>query len=529
MALRVSLPTRGDWVAGVTVALVLVPQAIAYASLAGVPPVHGLYAAAAAPILAGLRGSSPYLQTGPVALTSLLTFGALAPSLATGTETYAAHAALLALVVGVVRLVIGVAGLGFVSYLMSQPVVAGFTLAAAALIAMSQVADLVGATASSPNPLVSGAAALADPGGWAVAGIGVGLAALALTLLAKRVHPLVPGALIASLGGLLLVRADLVSMATVGQVPAGLPSPMLDLPWGATPGLLLSGVVIALVGFAEAASISRQYAGAERTAWDPDREFVGQGLGNLGSGLFGGYPVGGSFSRSALNRLSGARTRWSGVLTGLVVLAVLPFAGLLADLPKPVLAGLVVAAVVPLLDPTPVLRTWRMSRAQFGVAAITTTACLVAAPRIEIGVLIGVGCALAVHLWRELRLDLEVWQDPGVLNVRPQGVLYFGSAPLLETRILAELEQHPDLDVVVLHLQRLGRVDLTGALVLRAICRDLARAEVEVRIRGVQPQCRRLVESVFTGDEVGYAPSAATQPVVEESREHAKPERPPRA
>lgn len=506
-------PTRGDVVAGLTVALVLVPQSIAYAVLAGVPAVHGLYAAAAAPIVAGLVGSSPYLQTGPVALTSLLTLGALAPTLDEGTATYAAHAALLALIVGATRLVVGVARGGFVAYLMSQPVVAAFTLAAAILIGFSQLPALVGVPSGHVNPFVSGLQALAHPWEWAWAGIVLGHAVLAITLLAKRVNPLVPGALIGTLGALLLVRYAGLDVAVVGAIPDGLPTPSLDLPWSATPGLLLSGVIIALVGFAEPASIARQYASADRTRWEPDKEFVGQGLANLAAGLFRGYPVGGSFSRSALNRLSGARTRWSGVVTGVAVLATLPFVSVLSDLPKAALAGLIVASVVPLLNPRPVLRTWRMSRPQFVVGLVTLAVSLAAAPRVQWGVVAGVVLSLGLHLWRELRLDLEVWRVAETLNVRPEGVLYFGSAPLLETRVLDELASHPELGRVVLHLQRLGRIDLTGALVLRAICRDLARADVPVQIRGVQPHNRRLVEAVLAGDEVAYTRAAAAQPV----------------
>ena len=169
-------PTRGDLVAGITVALVLVPQAIAYALLAGVPPVHGLYAAAAAPIVAGLVGSSPYLQTGPVALTSLLTFGALAPSIAVGTEDYAAHAALLALIVGATRFAVGALQGGFVAYLMSQPVVAAFTLAAAVLDRGLPTARAARCQRRLGQPAVAGDDALSSPAsgpGWASA---IGLA-----------------------------------------------------------------------------------------------------------------------------------------------------------------------------------------------------------------------------------------------------------------------------------------------------------------------------------------------------------------
>jgi sulfate permease, SulP family len=505
-------PVRGDVIAGVTVALVLVPQAIAYALLAGVPPVHGLYAAAVAPILAGLVGSSPYLQTGPVALTSLLTFGALAPTIPEGTESYAAHAALLAVIVGATRLLVGLARGGFVAYLMSQPVVAAFTLAAGVLIATSQVPALLGVSVSSDNPLAAAAEALTQPGDWVLAGLAVGLAVLAVTLLTKRVGPRLPGALLATLAALALAELTSLDLASVGDLPNGIPVLSLDLPWSQTPGLLLAGVVIALVGFAEPASIARRYASEERTHWDPDREFTGQGLANLGAGLFGGYPVGGSFSRSELNRLSGARTRWSGVVTGVAVLALLPAVSWLSALPKAALAGLIIASVLPLLNPDPVWRTRRWSRPQFAVGLVTFGVSVVAAPRVQWGVVAGVVFALAIHLWRELRLDIEVWTGDDELHVRPQGVLYFGSAPSLETRILSELADHPSLGRVRLHLQRLGRIDLTGALVLRAICRDLARADVPVEIQGVQPQCQRLVEAVFARDQVGYTRRPATDP-----------------
>jgi SulP family sulfate permease len=288
-----------------------------------------------------------------------------------------------------------------------------------------------------------------------------------------------------------------LDLEQVGGIPSGLPPLTLDLPWQAAPHLLLPAFVIALVGFAEPASIAQEYASADRTSWNPDRELVGQGLANVGAGVFGGFAVGGSFSRSALNRLTGARTRWSGCITGFVVLAALPFVSYLSALPKAALGGLVMASVISLLNPGKVLRTWRYSRPQFMVAIITAVGCLVAAPRVQFGVIAGVVLALALHLWRELQLDLDLWVEHDLLHVRPQGVLYFGSAPSLETAILHELAEQPRLSRVELHLHRLGRIDLTGALVLRAICRDLAGAEVTVVISGVQPQCRRLVDRVF--------------------------------
>ncbi|MFC6285465.1 SulP family inorganic anion transporter [Nocardioides sp. GCM10027113] len=505
--LHVTPPRRGDLVAGVTVALVLVPQAIAYAALADLPPQVGLYAAAAAPVFAAAVGSSPYLQTGPVALTSLLVLGALAPFSSSDTAEYVALAALLALLVGAVRFLVGVTRTGVVAYLMSQPVVAAFTLAAAVMIVGSQVPALLGVPPESDNPVVRAAAALTDPGAWQPASLVIGAVVGALVLVGRRVDPLLPAALVGSVLAALAVHLWSLDAAVVGSLPSGLPAPQLDLPWSAVPQLLVPAVVIAFVGFAEPASIARQYAGVDRSPWDPDREFVGQGLANLGSGLFGGYPVGGSFSRSALNRLSGARTRWSGAVTGLCVAAVLPVADVLAGLPTAALAGLVVVSVLPLLNPRPVFRTWRMSRAQFAVAMVTLAVSLLAAPQVQWGVVAGVAVSLAVHLWRELRLDVEIWRRGSTLHVRPQGVLYFGSAPRLETRIISEIADRPQVSRVRLELQRLGRIDLTGALVLRAICRDLGRGDVQVSISGVQPQWQQLVESVFADEPVDYTRS----------------------
>ena len=498
------LPRPGDLVAGLSVALVLVPQSVAYAALAGMPPVHGLYAAAVAPLLAGLVGSSPYLQTGPTAVTSLLVVGSLAPLGDLSTAEYVAHAGLLAVVVGAFRLVLGLVRGGFVAYLMSQPVVAGFTFAAAVIITASQVPAALGTAASAPNPLAAAAVALTDPGAWSPVAILLAAGVVAVVLLARRVHPLVPGALVATAGAVLVARVPGVDLDLVGDVPSGLPVPTLDLPWTAVPALLLPALVIALVGFAEPASIARRYASADRSPWDPDRELVGQGLANVGAGLFGGFAVGGSFSRSALNRLSGARTRWSGVVSGVVVLALLPFASMLSGLPTAALAGLVIASVVELLSPRVVLRTWRYSRPQLVIAVVTVAVALVAAPAVQWGVVAGVVLALGLHLWRELRLDIDMWVEHDLLHVRPQGVLYFGSAPTLETRILAVLADQRRLQRVEIHLQRLGRIDLTGALVLRAICRDLARAEVPVVLSGVQPQCRGLLDRVLAGEGIDY-------------------------
>jgi SulP family sulfate permease len=206
----------------------------------------------------------------------------------------------------------------------------------------------------------------------------------------------------------------------VGEIPVEL-TIRTEIPWADVPALLLPGLVIALVGFAEPAAIARRYAAADRKPWDSNREFVGQGLANMASGVAGGYPVSGSCSRTVLNRLGGARTRWSGAFTGLTVLAILPFASVLEPLPVAVLAGLVVAAAVWLIDIGALLMYWRWSRPQVVVVVVTVAATLLLAPRVERGLMLGVGSALVVHLWREMKGPCPQSWSPAPCTCGPPG------------------------------------------------------------------------------------------------------------
>lgn len=490
-------PVPGDLLAGITVALVLIPQSLAYADLAGLQPVHGLYAAMAAPIAGALIGSSPYLQTGPVALTSLLTLGALAPLVQTGTAEFAQYAALLALLVGVARVALGLLRWGALSYLMSLPVVTGFTFAAAVLIIGSQLPQLTDVASDADSPVLAAEHALASPAEWSWAAIAVALATIAIVLGGRRLAASVPWILLVTVGGLAASRAGWIDVATVGAVPPGLPEITLALPWSDVPTLIVPALVIAVVGFGEPAAIARRYASTDGRRWDPDREFIGQGLANLGAGLAGGYPAGGSFSRSALNRMSGAKTRWSGMITGLAVLAFLPFADQLSDLPTALLAGLVIVAALSLLDFGQFREYWRHSRPQFFVAVPTIVATLATAPRVERGLLIGVGLALAVHLWRESRLDVDSWCEDGTLHILPHGVLYFGSAPDFESEVATLQAQHPDATSVEIDLHRLGRLDLTGVYVLRDIADRADRIGKTVRFTNVPSHAAERVARIL--------------------------------
>jgi len=393
-------PVPADLLAGLSVAMVLVPQSMAYAELAGLPPHLGLFASALPPILAALFASSPYLQTGPVALTSLLTFGVLAAGSAeVGTPDYVAMAALLAMLVGITRLLLGVLRLGVVTYLMRDPVVTGFTSAAAILILASQIPKALGVSAPDGGVLWQASWSLGHVDHWEIASVGVAVTTALLVLAGRRVvHRLFPGALLAVAGGVVVSRITDYGGPVVGEVSTGLPDLSLDLPWGSTGSLLVGGVLIALVGFAEPASIARVFADEDRQRWSADREFVSQGVANIAASVSGAFPVGGSFSRSSLNRLAGAQTRWSGLVTGAAVLTFLPFTDVLAPLPRATLGGVVIAAVVGLVRPVALVSMARRSPTDALVAWTTFVATLTMAPRVERGVLVGILLSLAVGL-----------------------------------------------------------------------------------------------------------------------------------
>lgn len=497
--LRLPRPARGDLVAGISVALVLVPQSLAYAQLAGMPAYRGLYAAALPPLAAAFLASSPYLQTGPVALTGLLTLGALSTLAPPGSDEYVSLGILLALVVGAVRLAVGLLRAGVVAYLISGPMLLGFMPAAAILIVASQLPAALGAAPEGNGILENAASTLAHPGTWETASLLLAAVVVALMLVGPLAHRLFPAVLVAV--GIGLAYSGIAGGPTVGDIPSGYPPFSVDLPWRELPSLILPGVVIALVGFVEPSSIARTFAARDRRPWDADREFLSQGAANVAAAVSGGFPVGGSFSRSALNRLTGARTRWSGAVTGLAVLAFLPFAGSLATLPAAVLGAIVIGAVAGLIRPLPLLRLARLSAPQFAVAVVTFVLTLALAPRVEQAVVVGIALAVAVHLWRELNLDVPGWTEDGTLHIEPRGVLWFGTAPRLEDAFLALVGERADAQRLVLHLGRLGRIDMTGALALRGALQHAREAGLSVEIADVSPRFAGIVENVIARED----------------------------
>jgi SulP family sulfate permease len=435
-----------------------------------------------------------------VALTSLLTLGALATLAAPYSGDYVALAALLALVVGLARILLGITRLGWVAYLMSLPVVTGFMAAAALLILSSQLPTALGVQPPEGSLLARAWWSLTHVLQWEPASAVLAGVTVALVLWGSRVHALFPGVLAAVAIGLGFSMITGYDGSTVGDVPTGLPPFSLALPWGSLPQLLVPGVVIALVGFAEAAAISRTFAVQDRQRWSPNREFVSQGMANLAAAVSGAFPVGGSFSRSSINRLAGGKTRWSGAITGLVVLAFLPVAGILAPLPRAILGAIVIAAVVKVIAPRALLGIARFSRPQAAVAWLTFVLTLALAPRIERAVLVGIGFAVLVHIWRELRVHVRAHYEAGTVTLEPEGVLFFASAPALGQALIEELAAHPDAERVILDLKRLGRIDFTGVRALQSVAEEAERAGLSVRLTDIPTHSRELITRVLGRD-----------------------------
>ncbi len=506
-SLRVMLkpprPSSRDLIAGISVALILIPQSLAYAEIAGVPSYIGLYAAALPPLAAAVIASSPYLQTGPVAMTALLTFGVLSPIAEPGTTEFIALAALLAVMVGVVRALFGLLRAGVIAFFMSQPVLLGFTSGAAILIVSSQLPNALGVSPGGGGLLAEAWKAIVDPGAWSGAAIGLSVVTALIILGGRRISRLFPGVLIVVIVGVIFSVTAGYDAAIVGDIPTGFPPFSLDLPWGDTGALLVGSVVIALVGFAEPAAIARTFAVQDRAKWDPDQEFISQGLANIASGISGGFPVGGSFSRSSINKLAGGSTRWSGAITGLAVLAFLPMASVLSDLPRAVLSTIVIVAVVQLIRVDHIVHIWPISRSQATVAAVTFFATLAFAPRIDIAVLFGIGLGVAVHLANELDTAVDSAYVDGKLTMRPVGVMYFGSTPAIEETLLEQLADHPEATELEINLDQLGRIDFTGATALKAFVSDAKDAGLDVTIVSVPAHARKVILRVMEDDVLG--------------------------
>ncbi len=512
-----------DGVAALIVTIMLIPQSLAYASLAGLPPEVGLYASIVPLVLYAVFGTSRVLAVGPVAVVSLMTAAAIGEHAAVGSAGYAAVAIVLAFLSGAMLLVMGVLRLGFLANFLSHPVISGFITASALLIALGQLKQLLGLRVEGHNalellqgivrqlPQTHGLTAL------------VGLATVGFLFWARRgLKPLLRrmGAgprladLLAKAGPVLGIALtawltwandwQAQGLKIVGTVPQGLPPltwPVFDAAlWQA---LLLPALLISVVGFVESVSVGQTLAAKRRQRIEPDRELVALGASNLGAAFSGGFPVTGGFARSVVNFDAGAQTPAAGVFTAVgILLAALLLTPALYFVPQATLAATIVVAVLSLVDFGVLRRTWVYAKADF--AAVLATLLATLAIGVEAGLVAGVALSLLLFLFRTSRPHItEVGWVPGtehfrnpqrhavalsprLLGLRVDESLYFANARTLEDRVNAEVAQRPQLQHLVLQCSAVNDIDASALDSLEAIDHRLQDAGIVLHLSEVK-------------------------------------------
>jgi len=523
---RAALP--GDISAGIVVAMMMIPQGMAYALVAGLPPVVGIYASIFPPLLYALFGTSTTQSVGPMAIVSLMTASTLAPLATPGTGLYGVLAAQLALMSGLVLLACGLLRIGFLANFFSRPVMSGFTIGSAIVIAWGQLRTLVG-----------GPIALDATPHWPSIALGVG--SLALLVMARewlapllrlvRVKPVVAdiaaklAPMFVVLGATALVpllALDQMGVATTGAVPIGLPGLNLATSSGHWQALLqpalLIGFMVFLISMSGAQALALKRGGEKLVS---NRELVGLGAANVGSALSGGFPVTGSMSRSAVNFAAGANTQLASMITaGLLALALVAPTGWLALLPLPTLAATIIVAVLGMLDWSTLRTAWRYDRAD--ALALLATAGGVLVLGVEAGVLVGVALSMGALIWRASRPHIAVLgrihgtehfrnvdrysaeTTPGLLMLRVDAGLFFGNVDAVNERIDEELVQHAGTRHLVLVLSAVNAIDTSALFGLGELNASLGQRGVTLHLAEVKgPVMDRLRDSDLLGQLSG--------------------------
>lgn len=530
-----------DLVAALIVTIMLIPQSLAYALLAGLPPEAGLYASIAPIILYAMFGTSRTLAVGPVAVVSLMTAAALSNIVEQGTMGYAVAALSLAAISGVILLAMGLFRLGFIANFLSHPVIAGFITASGIIIAASQLKHILGIDAHGHNllELVISLFEHLPETNWTTTFIGV-LATGFLFWVRKGLKPmLLRFGLGAGLTGILIKTGPVAVVVVttfsvwffgladkgvkiVGDVPQRLPP--LTLP-SFSPDLLgqllLPAFLISIIGFVESISVAQTLAAKKRQRIDPDQELIGLGAANIGASLTGGFPVTGGFSRSVVNFDAGAETPAAGALTAIgLAIAALALTPLIFFLPKATLAATIIVAVLSLVDFSILKRSWHYSKADF--AAVLATILFTLAMGVEVGVSAGVGLSILLHLYKSSKphiaevgliagtehfrniLRHDVITEPDVVTLRVDESLYFANARFLEDKIYNRVAGDPQIRHVILQCSAINEIDLSALGSLEMINERLKEMDVKLHLSEVKgPVMDRLKEQHFLQEMTG--------------------------
>jgi SulP family sulfate permease len=517
---------RGDLTAGLTVGAMLVPQAMAYALLAGLPPEVGLYAATIPVVVYALFGTSRQLAVGPVAIVSLLTATALAPLVEEGTAGYLSAAALLALMVGVIHIVMGAGRLGFIVNFLSHAVLVGFTAAAAIIIGFSQVKHIFGISTESKDHFYETVLEVgANLGGTNAPTLILGIVALVTLFALKKFAPLVPGALVVVIGSILAVELlDLQArgVSVVGDIPDDLPAFGLpDFDGSLIGSLLGTAFVITIVGFMESVAVAKVYARRNRYELVPNNELVGLGAANVASGLFGGYPVTGGFSRTAVNATAGARTPLASLITAGLVLATIAFlTPLFSSLPNAALGAIIIMAVIGLVDIGQMRHIAQVKKSDLialGIAFVAT---------LSLGIELGIGVAIVASMlivfarmsmphsavlghvdgttsYRNVERFPEAQTVDGIRLVRIDSALSFVNATSVKKLMVEHAEAVTDEPrALVLDASGINDLDVTGAEMLHDLLIEVADRGVVLHLTDVKGPVRDVLRRAGIWDEL---------------------------
>lgn len=492
---------NADFMAGLTVSLLLIPQAMAYAQLAGLPPHYGLYAAFIPVIVGALFGWCSQLHTGPVAMTSLLTFAVISqiPGLFDDKSRLLQAIFLLSFLSGLIQLLFGIFRLSVFVNFLSYPVVAGFTNAGAIIIAASQLPQILGINLEKDGGMLNSLYSLIlRIGSIHIPTLIVGAVSIILIILLRRHAPRFPGVIFTVMlsiaASYLLSFKESMGGAIIGHIPPGLPP--LQIPhfkWAMTGDLISGALMISLIGFMEVLATDRAISAKTKQKLDFNQELIGQGAAKIVGSFFQSFPVSGSFSRSALNLYAGAKTGLSSIFAGVFVLfAILFLTPVLYYLPNATLAAVIIAAVAGLVDLRVFSRIWRADRFDGISALVTFLTIIVLAPRIIEGVIIGVGFSIAFHLYRlmkphvavlakhpdgtfrdALKHNLETNRD--IMLIRFEGSIVFASASHFEETVLDEIASNPSARAIIFQADCVNEMDATGEETMRQLIGDLRK------------------------------------------------------
>lgn len=497
-----------DLVAALIVTIMLIPQSLAYATLAGLPPEVGLYASIAPLLLYAVFGTSRVLAVGPVAVVSLMTATAIGAHASIGSAHYAAVAITLAFLSGAMLMVMGLLRLGFLASFLSHPVISGFITASAVLIAVGQLKVVLGLSAAGQMHFITSAIGLTMVAFlfWARRGLkplllSWGLPARLADVLAKA-GPVAGIAVSAVLTW--HFEWHLAGVKIVGTVPAGLPplsGPLWDM--ALLKELAMPALLISVVGFVESVSVGQTLAAKRRQRIEPDRELVALGACNVGAAMTGGFPVTGGFARSVVNFDAGAQTPAAGAFTAVgILLAALFLTPALYFVPQATLSATIVVAVLSLVDLRILKTTWAYSRSDFSAVVVTLLVTLAAG--VEAGLVAGVALSLMLYVFKTSRPHIaEVGRVPGtehfrnvlrhqvevserLASLRVDGSLYFANARVLEDRVNALVAERPQLKHLVLQCSAINDIDASALESLEAINLRLAEAGVHLHLSEVK-------------------------------------------